>query len=85
MLEYLLFVREDDDGLFIRLPADVAARLDAHPGERVELTEVEGGFVLSPIPKPDPEEERRTHEAFMRAFAWVREHYSETLRRLADS
>ncbi|HEX2076423.1 MAG TPA: AbrB/MazE/SpoVT family DNA-binding domain-containing protein [Longimicrobium sp.] len=46
----LLFVREDEDGLYIRLPADVAARLDARPGERVELTEVEGGFVLSPVP-----------------------------------
>jgi hypothetical protein len=46
---------------------------------------VEGGFLLSPIPKPDPEEERRNHEAFMRAFEEIRERYSDTLRRLADS
>jgi hypothetical protein len=85
MLEYLLFVREDEDGLFIRLPTDVAARLDAQAGERLELTEVEGGFILSPRPRPDPEEERRNHEAFMRAFKEIQERYGQTLRRLAES
>ena len=85
MLEYLLFVREDEDGLYIRLPADVADRLDAHPGERVELTEVDGGFVLAAIPKPDPEEEQRDREAFMRAFGKIRVQYDGAFRRLADS
>ena len=82
MLEYLLLVREDEDGLYIRLPADVADRLDAHPGERVELTEVDGGFVLSAIPKPDPEEERREDEAFIRAYEKIRVQYDGALRRL---
>jgi hypothetical protein len=85
MLEYLLFVREDEDGLYIRLPGDVADRLDAHTGERVELTEVDGGFVLAAIPKPDPEEERRDHEVVMRAFEEIRVQYDGALRRLADS
>jgi antitoxin component of MazEF toxin-antitoxin module len=85
MLEYLLFVREDEDGLCIRLPADVADRLDAHSEKRVELTEVDGGFVLSAIPKPDPDEEERRHEAFMRAFEKIRVQYDGALRRLADS
>lgn len=85
MLEYLLFVREDEDGLYIRLPPDVADRLDAHPGERVELTEVDAGFVLSAIPKPDPEEERRNHELMMEAAREVMEQYAGTLRRLAES
>ena len=85
MLEYLLFVREDGDGLYIRIPADVADRLDAHPGDRVELTEVDGGFMLSALPKPDPEEERRNHEAVMRAFEKICRQYDGALRRLADS
>ncbi|HEV3048676.1 MAG TPA: AbrB/MazE/SpoVT family DNA-binding domain-containing protein [Longimicrobium sp.] len=85
MLEYLLFVRENADGLYIRIPADVADRLDAHPGERVELTEVDGGFILSAIPKPDPEEERRNYGAIMRAFEKIRTQYDGALRRLTDS
>lgn len=85
MLEYLLFVREDEKGLYIRLPTDVADRLDARPGERVELTEVDGGFVLSAIPKPDPAEERRNHELMMEAARKVMEQYAGTLKRLAES
>ena len=47
MPEYLLTVREDDDGLFIRLPAEVAEELDASPGDRLSLSPMCGGFLLS--------------------------------------
>ena len=61
----LLTVREDEDGLFIRLPAEVAEQLDASPRARVNLTPVDGGFLLSST-KPDPVEEQRRHDLPLR-------------------
>ena len=84
MPEYLLTVRKDEDGLFIRLPADVAEQLDASPHARVNLAPVDGGFLLSST-KPDAEEEQRTHDLAMAAARRVMIRYAGTLRRLADS
>jgi antitoxin component of MazEF toxin-antitoxin module len=83
MSEYLLTVREDDDGLFIRLPPEVAEQLDASPRARVNLVPVDGGFLLSST-KPDPEEEEREHELMMRAADEVMRRYAGALQRLAD-
>lgn len=84
MPEYLLTVREDEDGLFIRLPVEVAEQLDAAPRARVNLVPVDGGFLLSST-KPDPVEEQRQHELAMEAARKVMERYGGALKRLADS
>lgn len=84
MPEYLLTVREDEEGLFIRLPDEVAEQLDATPRARVNLAPVDGGFLLSST-KPDPEEEQRKHELMMAAAREVMERYGGVLQRLADS
>ena len=84
MPEYLLTVREDEDGLFIRLPAEVAEQLDASPRTRVNLAPVDGGFLLSST-KPDPEEERRNYELAMQAARRVMTRYAGALRQLANS
>lgn len=84
MPEYLLTVREDEEGLFIRLPADVAEQLDASPRARINLAPVDGGFLLSST-RPDPEEEQRRHELAMKAAKKVMSRYAGTLRRLAES
>ena len=84
MPEYLLTVREDEEGLFIRLPAEVAKQLDAAPRARVNLAPVDGGFLLSST-KPDPVEEQRRHELVMEAAKQVMDRYGGMLKRLADS
>ncbi len=84
MPEYLLTVREDEEGLFIRLPAEVAEQLDASPRARVNLAPADGGFLLSST-KPDPEEEQRNSELAMAAAKRVMARYAGALRRLADS
>lgn len=84
MPEYLLAVREDEDGLFIRLPPEVAEQLDASPRARVNLAPVDGGFLLSST-KADPEEEQRRHELMMEAARKVMERYGGALKRLAES
>jgi hypothetical protein len=81
MPEYLLTVRADEDGLYIRIPPNVAEQLDADAGDRLNLVPAEGGFLLSPI-KPDPEEDDR---AMLRAFDEIRQQYDVTLRRLGES
>jgi antitoxin component of MazEF toxin-antitoxin module len=47
MPEYLLTVREDEEGLFIRLPTEIAEQLDAGPGDRLSIVPAQGGFLIS--------------------------------------
>jgi antitoxin component of MazEF toxin-antitoxin module len=45
MPEYLITVREDDEGLFIRIPAEIAEQLDASAGDRLNVAPADGGFL----------------------------------------
>jgi hypothetical protein len=84
MPEYLLTVHEDEEEMFIRLPADVAEKLDASPRDRINLAPVDGGFLLSST-RPDPEEEQRHHDLMVEAAEEVMRQYAGALRRLAES
>jgi len=81
MPEYLLTVREDDEGLFIRIPVEIAEQLNARPGDRLNLSSADGGFLVASV----KDDSAHDDEAFLSAYAKIREQYDGALRRLADS